>query len=180
MIPNERKTDVNPSDLEFRTLPEWRVDEVMVEMDEAKRKRLTAELKRRMDEGENLFYAEIPREGAPGDTVGVGSWCVRSWPRQEGPDESSGLVEISFIHVRPEYRGKGMGKAILENAIVQAADLFEGTEYPLRKVYALVSSGNKKGMEAYRRWGFDEEAVLNRHFSDEFDTVVMSTRMENV
>ena len=88
---NPVNIDISPEDLEFRKLPQWRTDEIMVEMDEVKRKRLTGELKKRMEGGENIFYAEVPREGGPGETVGVGSWCMRSWPRQEGPEESSGL-----------------------------------------------------------------------------------------
>ncbi|MGA1821554.1 MAG: GNAT family N-acetyltransferase [Thermoplasmatota archaeon] len=162
------------ANLEFRRLPDWRVEELMEEMDEIKRKRLVTELERRMGAGENIFYAEIPKEGAPGESVGVGSWRIRSWPRIEGTRESAGLVEISFVHVRPAYRGMGIGLAIVEEAIRQAGEHFEKEGYGLRKVYALLSSGNDKGIEAYRNWGFIEEAVMSRHFSDEFDTIMMT------
>lgn len=171
---NGRSDNMDMPSLEFRRLPDWRIEELMIEMDETKRKRLITELERRMGAGENIFYAEIPKDGGPGETVGVGSWRIRSWPRIEGTRESAGLVEISFVHVRPSQRGKGVGLGIVEEAIRQARGHFERSGNDLRKVYALLSSGNSKGIEAYKKWGFIEEAVLARHFSDEFDTIIMT------
>jgi GNAT superfamily N-acetyltransferase len=171
---NRGSDEMDTPGLEFRRLPDWRVEELMEEMDEIKRKRLITELERRMGVGENIFYAEIPREGAPGESVGVGSWRIRSWPRIEGTKESAGLVEISFVHVRPSFRGMGIGMAIVEEAIRQAGVHFKRSGNELRKVYALLSSGNEKGIEAYKKWGFIEEAVMTRHFSDEFDTIIMT------
>ncbi|MCU0799697.1 MAG: GNAT family N-acetyltransferase [Candidatus Thermoplasmatota archaeon] len=160
--------------VEFHKLPEWRVEEVLGEMDEARKKVLVLELKRRLASKETVFYAEIPREGGPGETVGVGSWRLRSWPRMEGTKEDAGLAEVSFVHVRPSHRRKGVGEALMRNAIEDAMQHFGSKGSKLRKVYALVPSSDRLGREAYLRWGFTEEALLKGHFSKDEDMVVMS------
>ena len=92
----------------------------------------------------------------------------------EGEKEQSGLAEVSFIHVRPSHRGKGVGEALLRNAVEDARHHFSSRGSKLRKVYAMVPSSDKAGREAYLRWGFTEEALLKEHFSKDEDTVVMS------
>ncbi len=160
--------------LEFHKLPEWRVEEVLGEMEEARKRVLVLELRRRIGSKETVFYAEVPREGGPGETVGVCSWRLRSWPRMEGTKEDAGLAEVSFVHVRPSHRCKGVGEALMRNAIEDAKQHFESKGSKLRKVYALVPSSDRPGREAYLRWGFTEEALLKGHFSKDEDMVVMS------
>jgi len=168
------RDDLDPSKLEFRMLPEWRVEEVIHEMDQDKRKRLLEELYRRIEAKENVYYAEFLREGEPGIPVGLGSWRIRAWPRMEGPKEACGLVELSFIWVHPTYRGLGIGKALVDHAVIEASKHFEKEGYPLRKVYAMITSGNEKGVEIYRRWGFEVEAELKMHFSGDNDMYLLS------
>jgi ribosomal protein S18 acetylase RimI-like enzyme len=160
--------------LDLHRLPEWRVEEVLGEMEEDRKKVLVLELKRRLLSKESVFYAEIPMTGGPGETVGIGSWRLRSWPRMEGGKEDAGLIEVSFIHVRPSHRGKGVGEALLRNAIEDAKQHFASKAATLRKVYALVPSSDRAGREAYLRWGFNEEALLKEQFSKDEDMVVMT------
>jgi ribosomal protein S18 acetylase RimI-like enzyme len=160
--------------LELHRLPEWRVEEVLGEMEESRRKVLVLELKRRISSKESVFYAEIPREGGPGETVGVSSWRLRSWPRMEGGKEDAGVAEVSFVHVRPSHRGKGVGEALVVNAVKDAELHFESKGARLRKVYALVPASDREGRAAYIRWGFTEEALLKEHFFKDDDMVVMS------
>ena len=174
MLGKKHYTTGDGEKIDFHRLPDWRIDEIIVEMDEVKRKRMITEMERRLGARENMFYAEIPSEGGSGETVGVGSWRIRSWPRVEGNRESTGLIEISFVHVKPSARGRGIGKAIIEYAIDSAKAHFEGEGYSLRKAYALISSGNRSGMISYGKWGFREEAVLEKHFSTDFNTVLFS------
>lgn len=160
--------------LEFRKLPEWRVDEILHELEEENRVRLGEELTRRILSGENTFYAERPVEGGPGITVGIGSWRIRSWPRADGPKESTGLIELSFMHVRPDERDGITGLAMVNHAIEEASGHFSKAGYQLRKVYALVPSGNPQRINNYLSWGFRQEAVLERHFSNDYDMLVFS------
>ncbi|MFW3145667.1 MAG: N-acetyltransferase family protein [Thermoplasmatota archaeon] len=160
--------------LDFHMLSEWRIDEILKEMDEEDKVRFARELKRRHARGEHVFYAEIPREGAAGETVGVASWRVHEWPRQDGAVESSGLVEVSFIHVKPEQRGKGFGRALLEQSIRMASKHFKASGNRLRKIYALVPSTEEDGIFSYKAWGFNLEATLPKHFSDDEDMLMMT------
>jgi len=146
----------------------------MVELGEEDRIRLTEELKRRIGSGENVFYSELPIPDGPARTIGIGSWRVRSWPRADGPKEGTGLIELSFLHIRPEERGKGFDISMIEHAICDARAHFNREGHRLRKVYAQVPAGNQRHIDEYLRAGFTREALLTRHYSDDYDIIIVS------
>jgi len=75
----------------------------------------------------------------------------------------SDVAEIRDMVVKPEYRGKGYGKKML-NELIKLAK-----ERHLRKLFALT-----KIEGIFKSAGFEKEGVLKNHFTEGEDLIIMS------
>lgn len=79
------------------------------------------------------------------------------------PVKKEGEVELGAIYLLPNFQGKGIGSALLQEGIVN----IEGK----REVYINVEKDNEKGINFYQAKGF--ETV--EEFDDEFDGHLLKT-----
>jgi GNAT superfamily N-acetyltransferase len=70
---------------------------------------------------------------------------------------SDGSVELKRIYLRPDFRGKGLGKRITEHLLTTARDL----GYSLAKLDTLARL--KPAVQLYRRLGFVETTPYNEN-----------------
>lgn len=78
---------------------------------------------------------------------------------------------IVSIAVLPEYRGEGIGKALILKA-------FEGMkEYGVGESYLEVRVSNKTAIHFYERLGFKVARIARRYYRDGEDAYVMAMRL---
>jgi ribosomal protein S18 acetylase RimI-like enzyme len=99
-------------------------------------------LKQRMERS-ILYVAEVD-----GEVVGFANYS---------PVRDGGKVELSAIYVYPEFQGKGIGTALLQQAMKE----LDG----IKEIYVNVEKDNKTGMNFYEAKGFE----IIKEFHDEFD-----------
>jgi ribosomal-protein-alanine N-acetyltransferase len=98
---------------------------------------------------------EVPR---PGQVVAyAGMWLVL--------DEA----HITTIAVRESYRGRGMGELLLASAILAA------TEMGSDRVTLEVRVSNAVAQNLYRKYGFREEGLRPRYYSDNNEDAYIMT-----
>ncbi|THE11646.1 GNAT family N-acetyltransferase [Bacillus timonensis] len=96
-----------------------------------------------------LFVAEVD-----GSVVGFANFS---------PVREDGKVELGSIYLYPEYQGKGIGSALLQQGI---KDL-DG----VKEIYINVEKDNKIGKTFYEAKGFE----MVKEFDDEFDGHILKT-----
>ena len=96
-----------------------------------------------------LYVAEVE-----GKVVGFANYS---------PVRDGGKVELAAIYLYPEFQGKGIGTALLKQAIKE----LEGT----KEIYINVEKDNKIGMSFYVAKGFE----IVKEFDDEFDGHILKT-----
>jgi len=79
------------------------------------------------------------------------------------PVSDGGKVELAAIYLYPEFQGKGIGSALLQQAIKE----LEG----IKEIYINVEKDNKIGMAFYEAKGFE----IVKEFDDEFDGHILKT-----
>ena len=87
------------------------------------------------------FRIEIVREG----DQDIGYYIAVAAPGQEG--------EVESLHVRDEFRGKGIGGMLMKRCIAWIKDV--GT----KSICLFVAEGNDKAFAFYERLGFRRRAV---------------------
>ena len=96
-----------------------------------------------------LYVAEVD-----GKVVGFANYS---------PVRDGGNVELAAIYLNPKFQGKGIGTALLQQAINE----LEGT----KEIYINVEKENKIGMTFYKAKGFE----IVKEFDDEFDGHILKT-----
>ena len=76
---------------------------------------------------------------APLPTAGPGQWPV----------------ELSRLYLKPNWIGKGVGSALMQQALTQAADAGHDV------CWLMVWAGNGRALDFYRRWGFIVTDTVN-------------------
>lgn len=79
------------------------------------------------------------------------------------PVRDGGNVELAAIYLNPEFQGKGIGTALLQQAINE----LEGT----KEIYINVAKENKIGMTFYEAKRFE----IVKEFDDELDGYILRT-----
>ncbi|WP_433945398.1 GNAT family N-acetyltransferase [Paenibacillus sp. SN-8-1] len=79
------------------------------------------------------------------------------------PVREDGTVELTAIYLKPEYQGKGIGSALLQEGILHSAGANE--------VYANVERDNEVGRKFYESKMFARVT----EFDDEFDGHTLKT-----
>ncbi len=79
------------------------------------------------------------------------------------PVREDGKVELGAIYLYPEYQGKGIGSALLQQGI---KDL-----YGVKELYINVEKDNKIGKTFYEAKGFE----IVKEFDEEFDGHILKT-----
>ena len=78
-----------------------------------------------------------------------------------GPLEGCGSVEISTFYVQPRHHGKGIGKALLRQAIAQCRAL------GVQEVWLTTNSQNTPAIEFYHAVGFRKIGITHFHIQDQ-------------
>jgi ribosomal protein S18 acetylase RimI-like enzyme len=91
--------------------------------------------------------------------VGILQWHIKE-------DPNTGTVEFEEMFVLEEYRGKGVGSALIEYAIGSVKAYFANLKIRPRKIFLFVAKKNKIARKLYQKYGFRPLADLGRLFSD--------------
>ena len=82
-------------------------------------------------------------------------WDTTEEDSEGWEDEAeSGEIYIDSLYVRPEYRRRGVARAL----VGEVAKRYESLQKPLG---LLVEPENEKALRAYRSWGFEEKGISN-------------------
>jgi len=84
-----------------------------------------------------------------------------------GVRESDGSGHIMSIAVLPNYRGRGIGSALLK--ALEDAFIEDGVQ----RIYLEVSQNNREGLRLYRKFGYRMVGVKRRYYPDGSDAFVM-------
>ncbi len=106
-------------------------------------------------ESENpvAYYAVAEADKAIAGFAGI--WCVA--------DEA----QVMIVGVLPEYRGKGLGEALMRAMIAQSLQV-GCTSMTLE-----VKDGNEPAIRLYQKLGFATEGVRKNYYSDHSDGFLM-------
>lgn len=99
--------------------------------------------------------APLPLDGAYFATYEdkpVGAACVFLHPGPDGP-----VPELGWVAVRPEHRGRGLGRQVCRAALGFVGDL------PLRYIYLLTEDFRLPAIATYLRLGFEPEITDPSH-----------------
>ncbi len=84
-----------------------------------------------------------------------------------GVKESDGSGHVMSIAVLPEYRGRGIGSALLKT--LEESLIEDGVQ----RIYLEVSQNNKEGLRLYRKFGYRMIGVKPKYYPDGSDAYVM-------
>jgi len=88
-----------------------------------------------------------------------------------GVVEKGRLGHVISLAVRPEWRRRGIGRALLNRLIELMADA--GAE----AIYLEVRKSNTAAIKLYKKLGFKEVCVVHRYYPDGEDAIVMVLRL---
>jgi ribosomal protein S18 acetylase RimI-like enzyme len=91
--------------------------------------------------------------------VGVLQWYVKEDPK-------AGVIEFEEIHVKEEYRGKGIGSMLIKFAIQSVKNYFNKMKIKPRKIFLFVNKENKIARNLYEKQGFKFVSEVGNLFSD--------------
>jgi len=77
------------------------------------------------------------------------------------------IGHIVNLAVDPKYRGKGIGKALLQHLLNRFVS--KG----ITRVYLEVSKSNEVAKRLYKAYGFKEQGIIRSYYQDGDDAVVM-------
>ncbi len=90
-----------------------------------------------------------------------------------GVRETDGSGHVMSIAVLPNYRGSGVGSALLkalENSFIEDG---------VQRIYLEVSQNNKEALRLYRKFGYRLVGVKHRYYPDGSDALVMVKEVRN-
>ncbi len=102
-----------------------------------------------------------------GKITGLVTWLMHGLPKHM-------LAELDRIVVLPESKGKGVGKALLEELKKDADNGYKKHGFRLRKLYLLTHADNKDAQSFYEKIGFRHETTLKKHYYKDKDEFVYS------
>ncbi|MFA7676503.1 MAG: GNAT family N-acetyltransferase [Candidatus Shapirobacteria bacterium] len=91
--------------------------------------------------------------------IGTIQWLIKE-------DPNLGVVEFEEINVLFAYQKQVIGSQLLTAAINSVKDYFIKNNLKLRKIYLFVSETNLAAQNFYKKFGFNQEAIITNLFSD--------------
>lgn len=91
--------------------------------------------------------------------IGKVQWHIKE-------DPNLGVVEFEEIFVVKEFRGKGVGSALLKYSIQTVNDYFKDIGIKSRRIYLFVNENNKNAKRLYEKFEFKCISNLGKLFSD--------------
>jgi len=91
--------------------------------------------------------------------IGIVQWHIKE-------DPNLGVVEFEEIFVVKEYRGKGVGSALLNFSIQTVKDYFKDIGIKSRRIYLFINENNKNARGLYEKFEFKCISDLGNLFSD--------------
>ncbi len=89
--------------------------------------------------------------------VGLVTWLNHGLPKH-------GLFELDRICLLSESRGKGIGKGLVKELIIDADKWYKSKGGSIRKLYLLTHEDNVDAHIFYEKVGFDHEVTLKNHY----------------
>ncbi len=91
--------------------------------------------------------------------IGIIQWKIKE-------DPNLGVAEFEEIFVLKEYRGKGVGSALLKSSIQAVKEFFKKIGIKSRRIYLFVNENNKNAIQLYKKFNFKYVSNLGNLFSD--------------
>ncbi len=86
-----------------------------------------------------------------------------------------GVGEFETVHIHKNYRGKGVGKRLLEKSIIFSKKYFAKKKIKLRCLYLMTRSNNLAAIEVYKKFGFKKQNKIGKIFKDnEPEEIIMT------
>ena len=89
--------------------------------------------------------------------IGLVTWLSHGLPKH-------GLFELDRICLLSESRGKGIGKGLIKELIIDADKWYKSKGESIRKLYLLTHEDNVDAHIFYEKVGFDHETTLKDHY----------------
>ena len=89
--------------------------------------------------------------------IGLVTWLSHGLPKH-------GLFELDRICLLSEARGKGVGKCLINELIIDADKWYKSIGENIRKLYLLTHEDNMDAHIFYEKVGFDHETTLKDHY----------------
>ena len=89
--------------------------------------------------------------------IGLVTWLSHGLPKH-------GLFELDRICLLSEARGKGVGKGLINELIIDADKWYKNMGGSIRKLYLLTHEDNVDAHIFYEKVGFDHETTLKDHY----------------
>ena len=89
--------------------------------------------------------------------IGLVTWLSHGLPKH-------GLFELDRICLLSEARGKGVGKGLINELIIDADKWYKSIGENIRKLYLLTHEDNMDAHIFYEKVGFDHETTLKDHY----------------
>ena len=89
--------------------------------------------------------------------IGIVTWLSHGLPKH-------GLFELDRICLLSEARGKGVGKGLINELIIDADKWYKSIGENIRKLYLLTHEDNMDAHIFYEKVGFDHETTLKDHY----------------
>ena len=89
--------------------------------------------------------------------IGLVTWLSHGLPKH-------GLFELDRICLLSEARGKGVGKGLINELIIDADKWYKSIGENIRKLYLLTHENNVDAHIFYEKVGFDHETTLKDHY----------------
>ena len=89
--------------------------------------------------------------------IGLVTWLPHGLPKH-------GLFELDRICLLSEARGKGVGKDLINELIIDADKWYKSIGENIRKLYLLTHEDNVDAHIFYEKVGFDHETTLKDHY----------------
>ena len=89
--------------------------------------------------------------------IGLVTWLSHGLPKH-------GLFELDRICLLSESRGKGIGKGLINELIIDAGKWYKSKGESIRKLYLLTHEDNVDAHIFYEKVGFDHETTLKDHY----------------
>lgn len=87
-----------------------------------------------------------------------------------------GVGEIETVNVHEDFRGKGIGTALVEKAIEFAEKHFNNAGVKLRCVYIMTRSDNKAAIRLYGKSNFKKQNTIGKIYRDDQPEELVMTR----
>ncbi len=161
--------DMVPADIDFITA----LDKVLFGIDSWPRDMFVGELSQ--PETRRYIIAELPSGVVPGEGARTEGNATNAAEKQ--PVGYAGLMcvppigDIQTIGVLPEFEGRGIARAMLDELIAEAA------RRGAQDIMLEVSSTNPRAQLLYHRYGFEHIHTRRRYYRDGSDGLIMRLQL---